>query len=62
TSPELLDVEELDSWRGTKNVTERLASGKSKTRVVGTTYAKVKRTYKCTTCGNVWDAVSKEEK
>jgi len=60
--PSLLNEEELDSWRGTKSVSERLGSGKTRTRHVSTTYAKVKRTYECTACRNVWDVVKKEEK
>lgn len=62
TSPELEEEEELDSWLGTKSVSESLGNGKSRTRHVSATFAKVNRTYKCRTCGNKWDVVSKEEK
>ena len=62
TSPDLINTRELDSWLGTKKVTENLGNGKSRERVVNTTFSKVERTYKCTSCGIQWDEVSKEEK
>lgn len=62
TSPDLINTRELDSWLGTKKVTENLGNGKSRERVVNTTFSKVERTYKCTSCGNQWVEVSKEEK
>lgn len=62
TSPEVIDAKELDSWVGTKEVKEDLGNGKSRTRHINTTFSKIKRTYKCKSCGNEWDEVSKEEK
>lgn len=62
TNPDLINTRELDSWLGTKKVTENLGNGKSRERVVNTTFSKIKRTYKCTSCGTQWNEVRKEEK
>jgi uncharacterized membrane protein YvbJ len=62
TSPALINMRELDSWLGTKEVTENLGGGKTRKRIMNATFSKVERTYKCASCGNEWDEVSKEEK
>lgn len=62
TSYHLMDDEELDRWLGTKKVSERTASGKTKTRHVQTTYVKMKREYLCNDCHHKWVEIDKEEK
>lgn len=62
TRVKLLKVEEIDRWKGTKTVHEKLASGKTKTKTVQTTYVNIKRTYKCDECNHAWYTESKEEK
>jgi Zn-finger nucleic acid-binding protein len=46
----LYDVEEIDRWIKPKQVTERTASGKTRTRYVNTTYVKEKNYYQCKDC------------
>jgi len=58
----LMGENEVDRWLGTKQVTEKLASGKTETRSINTTFVKIQRLYKCNDCGHVWSEISKEEK
>lgn len=62
TNHDLIDAQEIDRWRGRKQVTERLGNGKTRTRNVSTTFVKIKRFYVCNDCGNNWSEISKEEK
>lgn len=55
-------AEEVDRWRGTKQVTERLASGKNKTRNVQTTFVTMRFTYQCQACQADWEKEREEEK
>lgn len=54
--------EEVDRWLGTKQVTERLASGKTKTKTVQTTFIKIKSYYLCNECNYSWAEITKREK
>lgn len=58
----LLNTTELDRWRQTERVQERLSNGKTKERHVSFTYIKVQRDYKCNDCGHCWNEVSREKK
>jgi hypothetical protein len=62
TKYNFLGEKEIDRWLGTKQVTEKLASGKTKTRTVNTTFIKIQRFFKCNDCGHDWSEISKEEK
>ena len=55
------EVEELDRWRGTKQVEERSASGKKVIRNMQTTYVKNKYSAVCNDCGYVGSIQKKEE-
>lgn len=57
----LISEEEIDRWRGTKQVSERTSTGKTKTRHVQTTFIKMKRDYQCIDCNNEWEEITKEE-
>lgn len=57
-----VSAEETDRWRGTKQVTERLASGKNKTRNVQTTYVMMRFAYQCNACQGEWEKEREEEK
>ncbi len=61
-SPELINKQDLESWLGTKEVSEDLGNGKIRKKVLNTTFAKVQRTYECMACGKKWNEVNKEEK
>lgn len=54
--------EEIDRWLGTKQITERLASGKTKTKTVQTTFIKIKSYYLCNECNYSWAEITKREK
>jgi curved DNA-binding protein CbpA len=58
----LTDEKEVDRWKGTKQVTEKLASGKLKTRTVQTTFVKIQKSYRCDECVHAWDEYVKREK
>jgi hypothetical protein len=62
TRVELIKAIETDRWRGTKNVSEKLASGKYKTRTVQTTFVNIRRIYNCDECVHDWATDTKEEK
>ena len=62
TNVNLINKEELDRWLGKKQVTEKLASGKTKTRYVQVTFVKNRYTYKCEDCGHIWSETKEEEK
>lgn len=53
---------ELDRFRQAKEVSERTASGKTKTTHVQVTYAINQYDYKCDVCGTLWSEKRKEEK
>ncbi|MDR2820421.1 MAG: TerB family tellurite resistance protein [Desulfovibrio sp.] len=55
-------IKEIDRWRGRKEVTERLASGKTRTKNVSTTYVKNCYFWRCNECGAEWEIIRKEEK
>lgn len=52
---------EIDRFLSTKEVTEKLASGKTKTRHVQCTYVKNEYYYTCNACGYKFTEVKKEE-
>lgn len=58
----IAETRELDRWVGRKNVTERTAKGKTRTKNVRTTFVTIQRHYKCSKCNNDWFEVSDEEK
>lgn len=57
-----MTTEEVDRWRGTKQVTERMASGKNKTRNVQTTFVVMRFGYQCKACQGEWEKEREEEK
>ena len=61
-SPDLIKEVELESWLGTKKVSEKLANGKTKEKIVNTTFSKVESTYKCEECNHTWIEHTKREK
>lgn len=58
----LRDIQELDRWIGKKQVTEKMASGSTKTRYIQVTYVKNSYRYSCDECGHEFSIVKKEEK
>lgn len=61
-SPDLIKEVELESWLGTKKVSEKLANGKTKEKIVNTTFSKIESTYKCEECNHTWIEHTKREK
>ena len=57
-----VSAEEVDRWRGTKRVTERMASGRDKTRNVQTTFVMMRFAYQCNACQGEWEKEREEEK
>lgn len=62
TNVSLKSAKELDSWIGTKEVSVDLGNGRTKKKVINTTYTKMENTYRCTACREEWVEVTKEEK
>jgi len=60
TNIDTLAVNEVDRWRGTKQVSERNSRG-TNTRHVSTTYVKNEYHYACRDCGEDWLRRKKEE-
>ena len=52
---------QLDRWRGTKEVTETLASGKTKRRHIQTTYTKRLYFYICENCQHEFSEIETHE-
>lgn len=64
---DLIDSEEIDRWIGSKQVETKIGEKHSGEAIyrkdhVTVTFIKVRRQYKCNTCGNCWHEDSKEEK
>jgi len=55
-------VEELERWVGKKQVTEKLASGKTKSRIISVTYVLKRYHYRCNECGYEFHKDQKEER
>lgn len=58
----LFKEEEIDRWLGTKELSEELGNGKTRTRNLQTTFVKIKRYYSCNLCDATWAEISNEEK
>lgn len=58
---EKLGSEEIDRYLTSKRVTERLASGKTKTRYVNCTKRKIQKNYRCKNCGHQFNEIITEE-
>ncbi len=61
TKYQRVGMEEIDRWRGTKQVTERTAHGKTKTRHVQATYVLMHFAYQCQACQGEWEKERQEE-
>lgn len=61
-SYDLLSSKEIDRWVGTKKVRERLPDGKTRERILNTTFVMIQNDYGCKDCGKVWSERKKVEK
>lgn len=59
---DLLSSKEIDRWVGIKKVSERTANGKTRERMLNTTFVMIQNDYRCRDCGKVWSETKKMEK